>query len=95
MSSLTVWEVVLLQRAGRFRGTGAPEAWIERTAKDWSIHEAPLTNAIALEAGLLVLATKDPVDCLLVATARVLGCKFVTEDTAIIASGLVDILPND
>ena len=95
LSPLTLWEVILLQRIGRFRGTGAPEDWFVRTAKDWSIQEAPLTNAIAVEAGMLSLPTKDPADCLLIATARVLGCKFVTEDIAIIASGLVDTLPND
>lgn len=95
LSSLSVWEVILLQRIGRLRGTGSPQAWIETTVAAWGLRETPLTSAMAIEASFITLPTKDPADCLLVATARILGCRMVTEDEAIKDSKLVDVIPND
>ena len=50
------------------------------------MRDAPLTRAIAMEAGRFRMPHNDPIDYLIVATARVLELTLVTADQNIIAS---------
>lgn len=95
LSAVSVWEFVVLAQKGRFSRVRDPLPWIERALTGWPLQEVGLTWEVAKEAGLIALPQGDPVDRLLVATARVLGCTLVTEDEKIIESRLVPTLPND
>ena len=95
ISPLSVWEVLLLHRLGRFGKIRDPHAWVRKSLKAWPFQEAAVTHAVAIEAGDFELGTDDPIDRLLVATARVMKMPLVTEDAAIIASGCVEVVGND
>jgi PIN domain nuclease of toxin-antitoxin system len=95
LSPLSVWEVLLLHRLGRFGKFGDPHIWIKKSMAAWPFREAAVTYAIAQEAGNFELKTNDPIDRLIVATARVLKCTLITEDRAIIQSGCVETIAND
>ena len=59
------------------------------------MREAPITLAVAMESGTFELATGDPIDRLIVATAREMKITLVTADQVIIDSGCVEVVPND
>jgi len=92
LSPLSILEVYQLDRKGKWRLKIDAHLWIERSLKATTFLEAPVTYAIAQEAGTFELPTGDPIDRLIVATARVMGCPLVTQDAAIIASGCVEVV---
>ena len=95
LSAISVWEFVVLAEKGRFSRLRDPRAWVARALTGCPLREVGLTWEIAQEAGRITLPHGDPVDRLLVATARVFECRLVTEDAKIIESRLVDTVPND
>jgi PIN domain nuclease of toxin-antitoxin system len=58
------------------------------------LHEAPLTNEIALATRSIVLPHRDPADRLLLATALIHGLTLVTADRNLGRSKQVPILLN-
>lgn len=68
--------------------------WVSESIRLGGFREAVLTNAVALEASRFTLPHKDPIDRLLVATARAYELTLVTADRSIIAAGAVEILAN-
>ena len=85
ISSATVFEVAALHTAGRLRLARAPEQWIREALGVAGVRLAPLSAAIALDAGGIPRAAiADPLDRLLVATARQLDATFFTSDTRIL-----------
>jgi PIN domain nuclease of toxin-antitoxin system len=79
-----MFEVMALHTAGRLRVSTSPEQWI-REALDAGPRVAELTPAMAIDAGSIPrTALADPLDRLLVATARQLGAAFVTGDRPIL-----------
>ena len=95
LSSLSIYEVYQIARKGKWRLKGDTRTWIEKSLKALPFFEAPVTHAIALEAGTFELYTGDPIDRLIVATARAMKIPLVTEDEAIIRSRCVEVIPND
>lgn len=92
VSPVSGLEIISLCEKGRYRKISDPAKWIDETLRTVPIREAPLTFEIAIECGLITLPHDDPADRIIVATARVLGCKLVTSDKLIIESGLVEVL---
>lgn len=86
LSSASVWEFVTLSGKGRFGPIPDPFAWIDEAMLRLPMRDAPLTRAIAMEAGRFRMPHNDPIDYLIVATARVLELTLVTADQNIIAS---------
>ncbi len=85
ISSATVFEVVALHTAGRLRLARPPEQWIRDALEAEGVRLAPLSADIALDAGAVPRAAlADPLDRLLVATARQLDATFVTSDVRIL-----------
>jgi len=82
---LSLWEVGTLVRKGRLTLTGPVERWAEAVLSVQGVTLTPLTPAIALDASLLPDDFHgDPVDRVLVATARSLGATLVTADRQIV-----------
>ncbi len=69
-------------------------AWVSESIQLADFREAVLTNVVALEASRFTLPHGDPIDRLLVATARAYKLTLITADISIIASGAVDTLAN-
>jgi PIN domain nuclease of toxin-antitoxin system len=95
LSSLSILELHQLERKGKWRSSVDVRTWVERSLKAMPLREAPVTFAVAIEAGTFELVTGDPIDRLIVATAREMRIPLVTADQVIIASGCVEVVPND
>jgi PIN domain nuclease of toxin-antitoxin system len=86
LSSASLFEIVALHTAGRLRLAQAPEQWLEESIERAGLRIAEVTRGVAIDAGFItrtVLA--DPIDRLLVATARLLEATLLTADAAILA----------
>ena len=86
VSPVSLFEVTYLSQAGRLHWTRSVEQWIEKALYPSGIRLAELTAEIAIDAGHIPkTALADPMDRLLVATARQLGATLMTADRAILA----------
>jgi PIN domain nuclease of toxin-antitoxin system len=90
VSAVTLFELTALHTLGRIRLTRTPEQWIRESMHLSGVRIAELTPAIAIDAGAIPrTALADPLNRLLLATARQLDAAFLTSDTRILdyASG--------
>jgi PIN domain nuclease of toxin-antitoxin system len=85
ISPISIFEVATLHTAGRVRLAASAEQWIRDALVTGGVRLVELTAAIAIDAGLLPRAAlPDPIDRLLVATARKLDATFLTGDRKIL-----------
>ena len=85
VSPISLFEVTYLHGAGRLGITSSLEQWIEGALLPSGIRVAELTAHIAIDAGHIPRAAlADPMDRLLVATARQLDATLITCDRAIL-----------
>ncbi len=85
VSPISVFEVVALHTVGRLRLTRTPERWIREALDTGGIRIAELSIDAAVDAGHIPRdALADPIDRLLVATARQHDAVLVTADTRIL-----------
>ncbi len=85
VSAATLFELVALHTLGRLRLTLSPEQWISMALAAGGVRTAEVSAAIAVDAGRIPRAAlADPLDRLLVATARQLDATFVTRDVRIL-----------
>ena len=95
LSSISVWEALVLIRKGRVRvNDGDASRWIGEALKRSPLREAPLTHAIAIESQLLELDYWDPADRFIAATTRILDETLVTADERLISARAFKVLPN-
>lgn len=88
VSAASVFEIVALHTAGRVLLAQLPGQWIETSLDRSGIRIAEVTRAVAVEAGFIPrTALPDPVDRLLIATARQLDATCLTADAALLAYG--------
>ena len=86
----TLWEIALLVEAERVALQLPLDEWLARATAAPLVERIGMTPVIARE--MIELASTrgwDPVDRILVASARVLGLPLVTSDQRIVDSGLV------
>ena len=98
VSALTIFEIVALHTLGRLTLRHAPERWIRDALDVAGVRVAELSYDAALDAGAIPRsALEDPIDRLLVATARQLDATFLTADSKILtyASALSDLRVHD
>ena len=85
VSPVTVFEVGALHTLGRIRLTLAVDQWVRQSLDAPGVRIAEVTPPVALDAGHIPRsALADPLDRLLVATARHLVATFVTADDGIL-----------
>lgn len=85
VSAATLFEIVALHMSGRLRLSRPPDQWLREALDLPGTRLAPLTGAMAVHAGYIPrTALPDPLDRLLVATARQLDATFVTSDARIL-----------
>ena len=85
LSPATIFEIAALHTAGRLRLARPIEQWIDQALEVTSAHVAALSPAIAVDAGQIpATSLADPLDRLLVATARQLDATFLTRDARIL-----------
>ena len=85
VSPATVFEIAALHTRGRLRLARPLEQWIRESLDAAGIRMAELSPTMALDAGAIPReALADPLDRLLVATARALEATFLTSDARIL-----------
>ncbi len=94
LSPLSLWEFLLLVETGRIVLEVDVEEWLARAMSAVPLREALVTNAVALESRRVQLPHRDPIDRLLVATARIYGLTLVTADEWLLGATGVSILAN-
>ena len=86
VSSATLFEIVALHTSGRLQLSRPPEQWIRESLELPGVRLAELSVAVVIDAGYIPRTSlADPLDRLLVATARQLDATFLTADAAILA----------
>ena len=85
ISPASLFELTALHTLGRVRLSGPIEEWIDGALDAAGVRIAELSPAIAIDAGCIPRdALADPLDRLLVATARRLDATFLTCDARIL-----------
>lgn len=85
ISPASLFELTALHTLGRIRLARPLEQWIDEALEAAGVRIAELSPAIAIDAGCIPRdALADPLDRLLVATARRLDATFVTSDARIL-----------
>jgi PIN domain nuclease of toxin-antitoxin system len=94
LSAYSTWEAHLLAERGRLAILGgvAPADWIQQQLLLFPLRDAPVTRSIALSARTLDLATNDPADRFIAATARELDLQLVTADAVLLTAGACAVL---
>jgi PIN domain nuclease of toxin-antitoxin system len=88
VSPITAWEVAQLARKGRFASSLTPERWFEHlmSAPGAALADMP-PKVLMASAFLPNIATNDPADRVIAATAREYGYTVVTTDGALLEYG--------
>jgi PIN domain nuclease of toxin-antitoxin system len=84
LSSISVWEILLLFEKGRLESPPDPTKWIREKLEVSAMREAILNHEVALEGRNVRLPHGDPADRLIIATARVYELTLVTADERLI-----------
>lgn len=85
VSTASVFEVAALHTAGRLQLTLSLERWIRESLERSGLQVLDVGRAIAVDAGLVpASALADPIDRVLVATAREHDVPLVTRDRALL-----------
>ena len=85
LSPVSIFEIMALHTSGRLRLSRPAEGWIRDSVSAAGVRLAEVTPAIAIDAGAIPrTALADPLDRLLVATARQLDATFLTADQQIL-----------
>ena len=94
ISSVSLWEVLLLSSKGRLTIDGDVTGWIESSLLRGAYREAPLTHQVVLAMDRIDLPHRDPADRFLAATAKCLDLTLVTADENLISGRGYSVLAN-
>ena len=93
LSSISLWEILVLVRKGRITLAPDPRGWIRQSLAAMPVRVVALTGDMALESELLPgYSGQDPGDRFIIATALAEGASIVTADRAIRRYAEVDTL---
>lgn len=95
LSPITLWECLMLERAGRIRLEPTPLRWIQDTLAEHPFREAPLNHEVALETRSISLDHEDPADRFLAATAAVYDLTLLTGDERLLEGHGFSVVPNE
>lgn len=92
LSAISLWEIAKLVERGRIELTQSVDESFEQLETSAFVSILPLTGRIAIESTRLgARFHADPIDQLIVATARCQGLTLVTVDERIVESGVVAV----
>jgi len=94
LSPISVWELTILCRKGRFRVRPDITTWVAQTFSDLRLTEAPLTVEVALAISSISFSHGDPADHFLAASAKVLDLTLITADDHLLALPGIRVLAN-
>lgn len=86
LSSVSVWEALLLAERGRISLGPDPHTWIDHALRVMPMIDMPITRAIAARSRRVDLPHQDPADRFIAATAIEHSLTVVTRDAALLAA---------
>jgi PIN domain nuclease of toxin-antitoxin system len=85
LSSISIWEAILLREAGRIEMKGSVQQWLSEARQKFPVHVIPIDERIAVESRFLPGSFhQDPADRFIVATARIHDLCLATHDRRIL-----------
>lgn len=88
VSAVSAWEMGMLVSRGRIRETRSAKRWYDDFLLEAHVNEQPVTTDIFIASSFLPQPVhKDPIDRILIATAREHDLTIITRDKAILAYG--------
>jgi PIN domain nuclease of toxin-antitoxin system len=94
LSSISIWEALLLVRKGRLRIENTFEDWLADALTSIPLTEAPLTFEVARALAAVQLPHADPADMFLAATARAFDLTLLTADRNLIQTKGISVIQN-
>ncbi|MGA2696349.1 MAG: type II toxin-antitoxin system VapC family toxin [Terriglobales bacterium] len=94
LSPVSVWELTVLCRKGRFSVLPDMPAWVAKNLSDSRLIEAPLTVEVALAISSLSFSHGDPTDQFLAASAKVFDLTLITSDENLLKLPGIRVLAN-
>ena len=94
LSPISVWELTVLCRKGRFRVHPDIPRWVAKSISDLRLDEAPLTIDVALATASISFSHGDPADHFLAASAKVFDLTLVSADERLLKVPGIRVLPN-
>ena len=94
LSPVSVWELTILSRKGRFRVHPDISTWVKKSMLDLQLVEAPLTIDVALAIPSINFSHGDPADQFLAATAKVFDLTLITADDHLLKLPGIQLLAN-
>lgn len=89
VSDITLWEIATLHSLGRIRLSLPLRDWLDRAVAPPLVRRHGISPAVAADVAALPESFhRDPVDRIIVATARVLGATLLTQDRRIVDAGI-------
>jgi PIN domain nuclease of toxin-antitoxin system len=93
LSAISLWEIAKLAERGRLELRRSIDESLEELESSSPLIVLPITSRVAVESTRLgARFPTDPVDKIIVATARCHGLTLLTSDERIIESGVVSIV---
>jgi len=94
LSPVSVWELTVLCRKGRFSVHPDIPVWVAKNLSDSRLIEAPLTVEVALAISSLSFSHGDPADQFLAASAKVFDLTLITADEHLLSLPGIRVLAN-
>jgi PIN domain nuclease of toxin-antitoxin system len=88
-AAISCWEVGMLSLRRRIELDVEPSRWLHNIVEARNVSILPITIEIGVVAAGLHEQLRDPIDCLIAATALTNGVPLVTKDERIQRSGVV------
>lgn len=92
VSTISAWEVAMLEAKGRLRLSMDVRQWVERGLSAPGLRLAELSVDVAVDSARLTEVHGDPADRILIATARRTGATLITRDRRILDHGREGLL---
>jgi PIN domain nuclease of toxin-antitoxin system len=89
-SAVSLWEVGVLARRGRI--DLKVHDWLPKVTGVYSLVVLPVTLDVAVRAAEFHEVLRDPIDCLIAATALAHNAPLITKDDRIRTSGVVETI---
>lgn len=94
LSPISIWELLTLVEKQRVTLRGEISSWFQKSKRELSLQEAPLSWQVAQQLTSIRLGHNDPADRFLVATAKAYGLTLVTADERLMNVDGVSVLRN-
>lgn len=94
LSPVSIWELGKWIERGRIEISGDYRGWVDQARRGFPVRDAALNHEVALTSLELELATKDPADRFLAATALAFQVELATLDRELIAAPWLPTRPS-